>query len=251
VDDVSESRIYGEYQLGRFLYISCWTDSELESIPLWHMYTDKMKGVRIELDSEWMHYQPLRPDPKYGLSQNGIIYSPVPFDKLFTDNYIILPNMFQRQDILKKVKYVDDPSHFLGNVVDLRIGPDGKASLKLSDVNSFATYKQKMWSFQEEVRYVLFILPAIPFPADGFANEDYLSRLPDHILNSIIAGNGPNLEYFDMEIAPSAFENLSITLGPLCEESDSIIVNALLSQYAVKGIVSKSKLTGEIRRPKR
>ena len=158
VDDVSESKPYGNYKLGVFLFISCWTDSNIESIPLWHMYTDGMRGVRISLESDWMYYRPLKPHPKYNFIQEGTLYAPIPFDRFFNDNYLILPDFFEKDKLLRKVNYVDDPSIHLKDVVDLKVQPGGTAEMKLTKVNDFATYKQRIWSFQEEVRFVLFIL---------------------------------------------------------------------------------------------
>lgn len=246
VDDVSEARSY-DYSLGKFLFVSCWTDSDTESIPLWHMYTDKMRGVRITLDSDWMHYRPLVPNPKYGFIQSGEVMAPVPFDKLINDDYLVLPNLFQKEKVLRKVHYVDDPSQFLNNVVDLKTLPDGKAEMKLRDVNDYATHKDKIWSFQEEVRFALFILPAIPIPPEGFNNEQYLSEFPNHVMNSIINGVGPKLSYFDIEIDPAVIEKVTVTLGPLCDAGDEIIVDSLLAKYASGGTIMKSKLTGTIR----
>lgn len=53
VDDISESKAFGKYDFGKFLFVCCWTDSNIESIPLWHMYTQKMRGVRITIDKDW------------------------------------------------------------------------------------------------------------------------------------------------------------------------------------------------------
>lgn len=249
VDDVSEAEVYGKYQLGKFLFVSCWTDSQIESIPLWHIYTDKMRGVRISLDSDWMYYRPLEPDPKWELTQVGKVYSPVPFEKFYNDNYIILPNFLDRNQVLKKVHYVDDPAVYLGNVVNLTVEPDGKAEMKMAKVNDFATYKQNIWGFEGEVRFVLFILPGIRIPDDGHGNKQYVSALPRHILNSIITGNGPNLEYFDVDINPDILNNIDVTMGPLCDEGDEILVDSLLKKYTSNSTWQKSKLTGNIRKP--
>jgi len=210
VDDLSETGFYGKYQFGKFLFVSCWTDSSVESIPLWHMYTDNMRGVRISLESDWMYYRPLKPDPKYKFIQKGTLYAPIPFEKFFNDNYMILPFFFERDKLLKKVKYVDDPSIYLKDVVDLKVQPDGVTKMQIKEVNDFATYKKKIWSFQEEVRFVLFILPTIPIPPDGFSNENYLKSLPNHIMNSIINGNGPNLENFDIDIDAKVLDDVIV-----------------------------------------
>jgi len=229
VDDLSEKKFYGKYQLGKFLFVSCWTDSSVESIPLWHMYTDKMRGVRISLESDWMYYRPLKPDPKYKFIQEGTLYAPMSFEKFFNDNYLILPNFLERDKVLKKVKYVDDPSIYLKDGVDLKVQPNGVAKMQMKVFNDFGTYKKKIWSFQEEVRFILFILPTIPIPPDGFSNENYLKSLPSHIMNSIINGNGPNLENFDIDIDAKVLDKVIVTLGPLCDEGDEIMVNSLLS----------------------
>ncbi|WP_214653896.1 hypothetical protein, partial [Vibrio anguillarum] len=42
VDDMEEADLYGKYNIGRFLYVSCWTTNSIESIPLWNMYTGNM-----------------------------------------------------------------------------------------------------------------------------------------------------------------------------------------------------------------
>lgn len=248
VDDLSESSSYGEYNLGVFLFVSCWTDSNTESIPLWHMYTDEMRGVRISLERDWMYYRPLSPNPKYNLIKQGTLYAPVPFERFFNDNYMILPNLLQRDKILKRMHYVDDPSAYLKDVVDLSAQPDGTTKMTLKEVNDFATYKQKVWSFQKEVRFVLFILPTIPIPSDGFSNERYLSALPSHMMNSIIKGNGPNLTDFYIDIDPKVLDNVVVTLGPLCNEGDEIVVDSLLKKYTSNGVMRKSELTGTIRK---
>jgi hypothetical protein len=195
-----------------------------------------------------MHYRPLSPDPKYNFITQGTILSPIPFEKFFNDNFMILPNFIQREKILKEVQYVDDPSVYLKDVVDLRVDPDGNANMQLKEVNDFATYKQKVWSFQEEVRFVLFILPTIPIPPDGFSNKRYLRELPSYIMTSIIKGNGPNLKEFYIDIDPNVLENIVVTLGPLCNEGDEVVVDSLLKKYTTNGVMKKSELAGTIRK---
>ena len=49
VDDMEEMETEDLKNFGRFYYVSCWNKSSKESIPLWTMYSQDMKGVRIEL----------------------------------------------------------------------------------------------------------------------------------------------------------------------------------------------------------
>lgn len=49
VDDSEEAETFDMGKFGKFVYVSCWTDDEQESIPLWNLYTPDMHGVRIRL----------------------------------------------------------------------------------------------------------------------------------------------------------------------------------------------------------
>ena len=49
VDDSEEAETFDMGKFGRFVYVSCWTSDEQESIPLWNLYTSDMHGVRIRL----------------------------------------------------------------------------------------------------------------------------------------------------------------------------------------------------------
>lgn len=49
VDDMEEAEAADLKHFGKFVYVSCWTREENESIPMWKMYTPDMHGVRIQL----------------------------------------------------------------------------------------------------------------------------------------------------------------------------------------------------------
>jgi len=53
VDDITESKYYGHYNLSNYIFVSCWTYSEDESIPQWKMYTNNMKGVMISFPEDF------------------------------------------------------------------------------------------------------------------------------------------------------------------------------------------------------
>ena len=50
VDDLEDTS--DGMQLGKYMFVSCWTKSSEENIALWSMYADKGKGIRIELDED-------------------------------------------------------------------------------------------------------------------------------------------------------------------------------------------------------
>jgi hypothetical protein len=51
VDDIEEIGIIDPRVYLKF-FISCWTDDNAESIPLWKMYTPNMRGVRISMPKD-------------------------------------------------------------------------------------------------------------------------------------------------------------------------------------------------------
>lgn len=58
VDDMEEVLTRDLGAFGKYFYVSCWSSDDEESIPLWSMYSEGMKGVRIKL--------PIFPFKKYG-----------------------------------------------------------------------------------------------------------------------------------------------------------------------------------------
>ena len=48
MDDLEEGHVEAQgVPLGKYTYVSCWTEEEEESIPLWNMYAGKEMGVRL------------------------------------------------------------------------------------------------------------------------------------------------------------------------------------------------------------
>ncbi len=251
VDDVSEASAYGRHDIAKNLFVSCWTLNPKESIPQWHIYTDRMAGVRIELPEAPFHYRPLEPNPAWGFIKEGEIYSPIPWDELFTDSYFILPNIINQELFERKVRYVDSVQDVFRDAIDLRVDGDGKAHLKIDNLGEFAGVKDHSWAFQEEFRFVLFVLPSLPLPEDGFANEQFVEQLPSYFIQSIQRGVGPPIEYLDLDIDPNVIDEVHVTLGPMCSDGDRTIVEALLEKYTDRGSVRPSVLTGTIRQPSR
>lgn len=52
VDDIEEAITNDFGPLGKYFFVSCWTDNPEENIGLWKLYTKDMNGIRIEIDSD-------------------------------------------------------------------------------------------------------------------------------------------------------------------------------------------------------
>ena len=254
VDDMIESRIYGKHDMSKYIFVSCWTIQQEESIPQWHIYTNKMKGVRISLDKDMFNYQPLV-KPKSISDKDYIIEfgteSPIPFEELCTDDYFILPIITNKKNLERTVEYVENPYEYYKDVVSVSVDKDGISTMNIKEIVNFGMCKSLDWKFQQEFRFALFILPNLPIPPGGITDRSYMERQPGFIMTSILNGVAPKIAHFDVELNPKVFDNIEITLGPLNSESDRIIIEALLKEYTKNGKLKLSSLTEKIRTPER
>lgn len=56
------------------------------------------------------------------------------------------------------------------------------------------------------------------------------------------------MEFIDVNLDNKIIDNILIKLGPLCNESDKIIVDALLNKFTTSGKFEDSNLKGIIRK---
>lgn len=249
VDDISEAESFGNPNLACFLFISCWSDSALESIPQWSMYTEGMKGVRITFPKNLFNYRPLKPPESAKEIIKGEVLLPIPFEEIFTDEYIILPIMMDRNEFERKVEYVEDISVVYKDAVDFNFDPNGGVKIQIAKVFNLARYKSKAWKFQSEYRFVLMIFPGLPISGGGITDVKYQKALPNHFIRSILHNIPPKIDYYDVEINPDVLDNIVVTMGPLAKDEEIQQVQSLLKKYTKKGSLQLSSLTGTIRVP--
>ena len=126
MDDIEEAALSNVgIHLGGFMFVSCWTFNEIESIPLWKMYTPATKGVRISLDKN-----------------------------MFKKHIVTKLNTFWNEDFFyKKIEYTDDLNQIYNSLIQ---NNSNGVSLNFDNVGRF---KHKHWEFQDECRFRLIILP--------------------------------------------------------------------------------------------
>lgn len=223
VDDLEEPQTNDLGNFGKYCFASCWTEIEEESIPFWHMYTQKKEGVRIKL--------PSNPFKKYIIPKIFTKTEDIPTyfnpDNYFTSNYLIQPFI----DILRKVEYTDDVSLLCPKVYSRT-----KESTELNMTN-IGKYKRTHWCFQKEWRYWFFVFP-------GASSE---LKNPENAINKWISAiELPFAEYY-LLIDENAFKDMEIILGPNTNEGHQIIVESLINQYNPTAKVMDSSLKGRIR----
>ncbi len=251
VDDITEEDAFKILKLAPFFFVSCWTFDKNESIPQWHMYTKDMAGVRISFPKKLFNYLPLIVPAKYKASQSGHIISPIPFEKMFTDTYMVLPSFLDENHFSRKVEYLEDYEKRKNKAINVKIDSKGVFTGQIHDPSGIAAMKGTDWSFQKEFRFVLFILPSLPLPPNGPFAKEFAEAIPGFIAQRLYNGEGPEIDYFDIAINPEVLNKIKITVGPLCTEGDIFIVESLLSKFALGGSIVRSKFEGTIRKPKR
>ncbi len=244
VDDVAESQKYGEYNLARYLFVSCWTDSEEENIPLWTMYSKGMTGVRISLPIDPFDYRPLQPHPKWGGIFEGQVLSPLPIEMIFGEDFMVNPTWFNKKNFIIRVEYLNDNELQImrENAVKLSANAQGQPMYQIEGPQKLAGYKSLDWAFQRKVRYIIMAYPTPRMPPTGPGNETWIKELPNHILTSIRGGIGPSFDYFDINLSQAAIDNIKVLLGPLATEGERIVVDALLKQFTQNGQWKQSRL---------
>lgn len=252
VDDVTESNKFGEFDLAKYLYVSCWTDSAEESIPLWNMYSRGMSGIRITLPRDPFAYVPLKPPTAWGTYRmEGEILSFLPLEKIFARDYVINSSFFFNKDtFVRKIEYLEEGTlqKLRNDAVKPLIQPDGRLYWTIDGPQSLAGYKSKVWEFQAEVRYVLMLYPSPPLPKTGPGDGDWTKELPIYSMQAMREGKGPNIKHIDLPLNQDILDNTRVTLGPLVTDANRQVVKDLLEKYTANGQMVESSLAGSVRR---
>lgn len=233
LDDLTEGISQDAEPYRRFVYISCWTDEDKESIPMWKMYTKYDAGIRIKLKKY--------PFKKYDWKKYvGILEG---FDSMEDDNpnrSMLLPaekvvfgdcipfHLNAKEDYLFKVEYTDDKT-----LLNPRIIAINETNAQI-DIGILGRYKSMSWRFQEEWRYILHLQP---WNAKAIQNPIVL--FDQNYENSIT--------FFALDIDGQAFENMEVTLCPNITKENDAFVQKLKEKFNPTMEIKHSSLEGKIR----
>lgn len=241
VDDPEEARTedYGDF--GRFCFVSCWTSMEEESIPMWKMYAgNEMKGVRIKLPTFILHKYNLSSYSEKRHRQNGDSHDK--YEIIGNDFYSYTdPNSFYsigcciapiQENILINIEYTDAPNLLYPRIASYN-EEDGTTSLNAGIVGK---YKHKYWEFQQELRYKIFVTP--------WGREEILDSTPEGLVEIFgrLKSGRINVEYIDMLVDKTKFEDMTIRLSPKATCGERIIIESLLKEYNPKAQIEESNI---------
>lgn len=237
VDDILESSEFKRFNFSKYLFVSCWTENPEDNIALWTMYSRNMKGVRIGFDRLPFKMKRVNKSSSHiPIEVTGERELPLTIDECFHTDYFIVPLFMDEKQFYKKIQYLDDFE--LKQRYDLMVekvkNQDGTYSIS-AKTEDFAKIKHKRWTFQEETRFVLLIVP--PIKIQDISNA----------IDQIVSGVPLNITYFDMDLDKSILQEMAITIGPNCSQADKLIVESLRTKYCLKNEVKDSELTKIIR----
>lgn len=220
MDDREEENVYGT-QFGKYCFVSCWTDDDKESIPMWKMYSDDLRGIRIKL--------PIKPFKVYPSENKKYIIDP---NKLHEDNFFFsnaTENSFLRKVEYKPVEQVDRIKN--GDIGKKKYEYFGYDELELGQ------YKSDFWSFQKEWRYHLFTVPTRNKNDSDqeIRDREYIDTLPDLLKKDV---------YLNLD--EEKIKQMEITLGPRTNEIDCLFVKMLVDKYIPGLKILQSELKDRI-----
>lgn len=239
MDDLQEKETADIKNASQFCYISSWTATSIESIPMWNMYASLNLGVRIKLrKNPFKIYNNSVSDlskisilPVIGKTNGEGFPTIIPFAEMFSKGFFSFQAI--SQDILFKMEYTNDHSKLYPCLYkELQ---NGQFSI---DLGKLGKHKNLHWEFQDEWRYILNFLPFN-------LNAPIAQSLQDFqvVANRVRLGlEHQPFPYYDMVIDESAFLKMEITLSPCISAGSKIIVEALKEKFNPTATIIESEL---------
>ena len=239
MDDLQEGRAKDLQKIGRFFFVSSWTDEDKESIAMWNMYTTMKSGVRIGLPKNpfvrhGTRIDDLKKEFKFPISGEECVDTFLSFADLIRDG-VYSPQAWEG-DILTQVQYTDDI-----DLLEPKIISTTNDCINI-DWNNIGRYKNTYWSFQKEWRYIMTFLP---LPISD--NVEKMKQESFAIANRMVRdAQAAPFEYYDLNLSDDAFNAMQVTPSPKITSGNRIILDALIDRYNPKATVSESELVGLI-----
>ena len=242
VDDLEEGNVESlGVKFCKYVFVSCWTETAEESIPLWKMYGGDSGGIRISLKQEMFKEYLISDLNLRNLKSQGAIISKIPPQDMVNPNFFFFPMLDYKNDLFyRHVKYVDDIYIFTKDAIKITNIQGNRGDLHM-EMKPFGYYKNKRWKFQDEVRFVLYSLPMNPLL------EGANSEISSIVVQSLLENKSLPFYYYDMRLKDDVFNNLEITLSPSATEPQRLIVQALIDKYAPNTTLKESALGKVVR----
>lgn len=236
VDDIEEAETTDLDRFGKYVYVSCWTDEELESVAMWQMYTPNMHGVRIQL--------PVFPFQKHYYKAGELHFrkdttSYIDLKKLYNENKAsivaelpkLLPITYTVDDELLHPRVREGASIEAYASVLNSEHTGGQSHNIHYDFSPLGRYKNDVWRFQKEWRYWISLMPMglkELETATTSTHMELVKRLEDTAL-------APPYEHLFVELSDEAISQMEVIFGPRMTEAEKILTTHLLKANGLDG----------------
>ncbi|WP_281202694.1 hypothetical protein [Cytobacillus kochii] len=219
MDDLEEGDTEDFQKLGRFIYISSWTNNPVESLLLWS-YSRGNEGVRLRMKSNIFK-------TTYVNERVSIHGQSVSIEENFNDGIL---DLMKRENIvfvppraeLMRVTYTD-LNRLLKPTVFKKYPKGGGFTLETKDLGIF---KKVEWQDQQEWRYRLNSMP-LNFNELSIINDP---KYFDVLLEKVRTRD--ELPYIDLPLKDDAFDGLEILCSPKMSKEGKSELKLLLEKYA-------------------
>lgn len=243
VDDTDEAKSSDMGNFGKFIYVSCWTDSPQEIIPFWGMYTPNMHGVRIRMKT-MPFKQYFFKKGMYHFKNDTSTF--IDYEQLYRENALNItadqPKIInviysdKDEDLYPKVRRGASPKEI--DAFFTRTASGNYTGTVSYSLEKLGRYKRTDWAFQHEWRYVLSCSPI------GIRSlENATPETHQHLLSLLEDRNYlPEKKELFLMLSDDALNDIEITLGPRMGEAEKIIVYSLVNEYVPTAYVRPSSL---------
>lgn len=201
------------------------------------MYTPNMKGVRIGLPNPPFKMKRVNNQSTSKIDIIGDFMLPLSPDEWFGDNYFVTPFFNNPNLFYKDIEYLKDSEmeDRYKNMIEITKNDDNTQTMK-AKAQDFAKIKHDRWKFQEESRFVLFIMHQLKDPND-----------PNEMISKLFQEVSLPFTHFDIDLDINLFKDMELTMGPNCNEADKILVGSLCEKYGISKGSKDSNLKNKIR----
>lgn len=216
VNDENEGETQDIGNLGKYIFISCWTDNPKENDWMWTEYGDNYQGVRISMDF-----------PPFHVYDKDHLPTIIPPNGVMKENIYILP---ARENYYDFIEYTSNESDLKPKVVydsseigQLKFGKVGKCK------------EPGKWSVEEELRFIVYTLPKKLHQGFNDLNSIIVDGIQMMKDNSEIG-----IEYIDWTIDSGVYKNMVITAGSEMSVEDFSYLEELVDRFNVSTEIIKS-----------
>ena len=231
-DDLEEAESKDLGRIGKFVFISSWTDIEKESIPMWSQYSGNMSGVRIGMQEYPFKIR------RYNNEEKGAPFeSFLNLKKYYNENKMTFTG---DQPLMLKVEYVEDNDKIQPQILTEGTDKDIEKFFRCEpskftlSFDAVGKYKRTCWEFQSEVRYKIFGTPVGIKEKENIPAEQMLKMQRETLRRVLDVSYTPPYSALYLDLDEAAINNMEIVFGPRMNAAEKILLKTFLNSKGLE-----------------